>query len=234
MALKAVIFDAYGTLFDVYAIGTTAEALFPGRGAQIADLWRDKQLEYTRLRTMCHRYISFWDVTADALRYTGKKLDLDLSDAQFAALMDQYARLTAFADNRDTLNALKTLGLPLALLSNGNLAMIKAALAAADLTMAFDHILSADQVKAFKTAPQTYQLGPDAFGCSAEEILFVSSNGWDICGATWFGYTTYWVNRAANPPEELGVSPHGEGRSLLALPAFVRAHLPSFPSSTET
>jgi 2-haloacid dehalogenase len=116
------------------------------------------------------------------------------------------------------------LGLPLAILSNGNPEMLNTAVEAAGFTGLFKHVLSADSTGKFKTAPETYQLAPDAFGCQARDILFVSSNGWDACGATWFGYTTFWVNRAGNPAEKLGVTPHAEGRTLMAVVAFAAAN----------
>jgi 2-haloacid dehalogenase len=226
MSIQAIAFDAYGTLFDVYSIGALADKLFPGQGARLAELWRDKQIEYTRLRTLCSMYKPFWEVTQDALVFACRKLNLDLTlDAQ-SALMGQYARLQAFPENLDVLRHLQQRGLKLAILSNGNPQMLEAAVQAAGMQDVFNHILSVDAVKKFKTAPEAYQLGPDVFGLPARNILFVSSNGWDVCGASWFGYTTFWVNRAAAPMEELGVTPHGEGRSLSDLIPFVESHLP--------
>jgi len=221
MSIQAIAFDAYGTLFDVYSISALAEKLFPGKGAALAELWRDKQIEYTKLRTMCSMYKPFWEVTQDALVFSCKKLKLDLSfDAQ-NALMGQYAQLQAFPENLGVLQQLQASGLKLAILSNGNSQMLEAVVKAAGMQGVFNHILSVDAVKKFKTAPEAYQLGPDVFGLSARNILFVSSNGWDVCGAAWFGYTTFWVNRNAAPMEELGVTPHGEGRTLTDLITFV-------------
>jgi 2-haloacid dehalogenase len=222
-AIKAVAFDAYGTLFDVYSIGRLAEELFPGSGARLAELWRDRQIEYTRIRTLSDRYADFWSVTGNALDFACERLGLDLTPAARDRLMAQYERLTAFPENRNLLQRLKSHGLPLAILSNGTAQMIASAVSAAGMDGLFDHILSVDQVKRFKTAPEAYQLGPDAFGCPAREILFVSSNGWDVCGATWFGYTTFWVNRAGAPPERLGIKPSAEGRSLSDVAAFLEA-----------
>jgi len=223
MSIQAIAFDAYGTLFDVYSIGALAEKLFPGKGAALAALWRDKQIEYTELRTMCAMYKPFWEVTQDALIFSCKKLQLDLSVDAHNALMGQYAKLPAFPENLDVLRQLKTLGLKMAILSNGNPQMLEAAVGAAGMEGLFNHILSVDAVKKYKTAPEAYQLAPDVFGLSARHILFVSSNGWDVCGATWFGYTTFWVNRNAAPFEELGVTPHGSGADMNDLLRFVRA-----------
>lgn len=225
MSIQAIAFDAYGTLFDVYSIGALAEKLFPSRGAALAELWRDKQIEYTRLRTMCSMYKPFWEVTQDALVFACKKLKLDLTfDAQ-NALMGQYAKLQAFPENLSVLQQLQKMGLKLAILSNGNPQMLDAVVKAAGMQGMFNHVLSVDAVKKFKTAPEAYQLGPDVFGLPAKKILFVSSNSWDICGAAWFGYTTFWVNRAAAPLDELGVAPYGEGRMLTDLLGFAEKNI---------
>jgi 2-haloacid dehalogenase len=222
-AIEAVVFDAYGTLFDVYSIGALAEQIFPGSGPALAELWRDRQIEYTRIRTLCDRYADFCSVTGDALDFACERLGLALTEAAREQLMSHYARLAPFPGNRDALLALRAQGIPLAILSNGSPDMLASAVAAAGMEGLFAHILSVDRVRRFKTAPEAYQMGPDAFGCPAASILFVSSNGWDICGATWFGYTTFWVNRAGAPPERLGISPTAEGRSLRDVADFVAA-----------
>jgi len=222
MPIQAIIFDAYGTLFDVYSIGALAERLFPGRGDALAALWRDKQIEYTRLRTMCSMYKPFWEVTQDALVFSCNKLDLDLTfDAQ-NTLMGQYAKLPPFPENLGVLRRLQAMELKLAILSNGNPQMLDAVVKAAGMQNIFNHILSVDAVKKFKTAPEAYQLGPDMFGLSAKNILFVSSNCWDACAATWFGYTTFWVNRANAPLEELGVKPDATGPDMAGLLEFIQ------------
>ena len=223
MSIQAIIFDAYGTLFDVYSIGATAEKLFPGRGEAIAALWRDKQIEYTRLRSMSSTYKPFWEVTQDALVFTFRKLGIDLSvDAQ-QSLMGQYAKLPAFPENKSVLQQLQQQGFKLAILTNANSQMLELAVKSAGLASYFDHLLSVESVRKFKTAPEAYQLGTDVFGLPAKHILFVSSNCWDVCGASWFGFTTFWANRANAPLEKLGVTPDGEGRSLEDLLMFVEA-----------
>lgn len=224
MTIQAIVFDAYGTLFDVYSIGALAEKLFPKSGATLAELWRTKQIEYSQLRTMCSTYKPFWEVTQDALIFSCKKLKLELSFEAQNALMGQYAKLQAFPENLAVLQQLKNRGLKLAILSNGNPQMLDAVVKAAGMVDVFNHILSVDAVRKFKTAPEAYQLAPDVFGLSARNILFVSSNCWDACGAAWFGYTTFWVNRNGAPLEELGVTPHAEGRSLTDLFDYVEKH----------
>jgi 2-haloacid dehalogenase len=219
--IKGVAFDAYGTLFDVYSIGVLADVCFPGQGAALATLWRDKQVEYTRLRTLCDRYADFWVVTGDALDFCCEQMGLPLTAAMRTRLLDQYAHLAPHPENPAALRAMAATGIPLSILSNGTRAMLETAVAAAGLQGLFAHILSADTVRKYKTAPEVYQLAPEALGCPPRETLFVSSNCWDVCGAAWFGYTTFWVNRAGRPLERLGVTPTATGRDLQAVAAFL-------------
>ncbi|MDR5805452.1 MULTISPECIES: haloacid dehalogenase type II [unclassified Caballeronia] len=225
---RAVIFDAYGTLFDVHSVVSVAEQLFPGKGEPLSQLWRQKQIEYTQLRTLADpsgsHYAPFWDITIDALRHAAARLGLAdaLTSAAEKRLMDEYACLSAFPD---TVTALKQwrerAGIPLAILSNGNPPMLDIAIKSAGMTGLFDHVLSVDAVRAYKPAAAAYELGTRAFGVAAREIVFVSSNGWDIAGATWFGYTTFWINRAGLPVEELGLAPRATGRGMAELIEFI-------------
>lgn len=214
MPIKAIAFDAYGTLFDVYSVGVLAEDLFPGKGAKLATIWRDKQIEYTRLRDMCGKYADFWQVTGDALDYACEVLSEPLTPEVRDRLMGAYAELHAFPENARQLQRLKDADIVLSILSNGTPWMLDQALKASGLSRYFDHVLSVDSVRRFKTAPEAYQMGPDTLHRSAKEILFVSSNCWDICGATWFGYRTIWLNRYGLPLDRLGVEPHRIGSSL--------------------
>lgn len=219
--IQAIVFDAYGTLFDVYSITRLAERYFPGKGQELARLWRGKQIEYSQLRTLCSTYKPFWEVTQDALVFACRQLQLELGFDAHNGLMGQYAKLEAFPENLDVLHSLRERQFKLAILSNGNPQMLEAVVAAAGMKDIFHHVLSVDVVRKFKTAPEAYQLGPDVLGLSPSNILFVSSNCWDVCGASWFGYTTFWVNRAQAPMEELGVKPTGEGSSLRDVLDFV-------------
>ncbi|MBI4755530.1 MAG: haloacid dehalogenase type II [Betaproteobacteria bacterium] len=220
--IRAVAFDAYGTLFDVYSVAALAEQLFPGKGGELAALWRQKQIEYTWLRTLSDRYKPFWDLTRDALEFSGRRLGLPLDAATADRLMNQYACLSPFPENLGALRELKALGVPLAILSNGNPPMLEVAVKSAGMDGLFDHLISADAVRRYKTTAEVYQLGPETFGLPAREILFVSSNGWDAAGATWFGYTTFWINRARQPEEVLDASPSRVGHSLVEVVEFVR------------
>ncbi|MFM0135622.1 haloacid dehalogenase type II [Caballeronia grimmiae] len=228
---RAVIFDAYGTLFDVHSVIAAAEQLFPGNGSALSQLWRQKQIEYTQLRTLADpsggRYVPFWNITIDALRHAAARLGLmhALTSAAEKRLMDEYACLSAFPDALPALDALRErFGLRLAILSNGNPPMLDIAVKSAGMTGLFDHVLSVDAVRAYKPDARAYDLGTRAFGiarAAAREIVFVSSNGWDVAGAAWFGYTTFWLNRAALPVENLGVVPDREGRDMSELVAFI-------------
>jgi len=219
----AVLFDAYGTLFDVYSVGLSAEQLFAGRGDALALLWRDKQIEYTRLCSMSGRYRPFWDLTRAALRFAALRLGLVLDRAAEDRLMNQYRHLSAFPENREVLQALKDRGIRAGILSNGDPEMLAVAVRSAGFQDLIDPVLSAHGVRRFKTDAAVYQLGPDALGLPARKILFVSSNGWDAIGATWFGYTTLWVNRAGAPLEQLDTEPSRIGSSLRDVLSFFPA-----------
>ena len=214
VAPRAVLFDAYGTLFDVYSVGLLAEQLFPGQGERLALLWRDKQIDYTRLLTLSGRYQPFWAVTRAGLRYAAERLGLALDGATEERLMNQYRHLSAFPENREVLATLKQRGIPAGILSNGDPEMLAVAVKSAGLVELLAPLLSVHEVKRFKTDPAAYALGPQSLKLPAREILFVSSNGWDAIGATWFGYTTLWVNRAGLPLEQLDTPPSRIGSSL--------------------
>jgi 2-haloacid dehalogenase len=226
MKIQAVLFDAYGTLLDVHSVASLAEQLYPGCGERLSVLWRDKQIEYTRLVSMSGRpgdaaesvgsafYKPFWDITRAGLRYAAQRLGLALTSEAEDRLMNQYRALSAFPDVREVLGQLKGLGITTGILSNGDPAMLGVAVKSAGIEALLDHVISVEPVRAFKTDPRAYGLGPATLGLAAKQILFVSSNGWDAIGATWFGYTTLWVNRGDLPLDPLGTSPTHTGRSL--------------------
>jgi 2-haloacid dehalogenase len=222
MKIRAVLFDAYGTLFDVHSVALRAEQLFPGQGAALSQLWRDKQIEYSRLVTASgaseaergSAYQPFWDLTRAALRWAALKLALDLTDAAEAALMNEYRHLSAYPENAEVLQALHARGVPAGILSNGDPEMLAVAVKSAGFAPWLAHVISVEPARRFKTDPAAYALGPAALGLPAREILFVSSNAWDALGATWFGLRTLWVNRSGAPPEQIGPPPTHTGRSL--------------------
>jgi 2-haloacid dehalogenase len=224
LPIRAVVFDAYGTLFDVYSIGALAEKLYPGQGAALSVLWRDKQIEYTRLISLSdpnpqgsRHYQSFWDITRASLRYALARLGLVHTHANEDALMAQYAKLSAFPENLGVLQALRQRGVATAILSNGSPEMMQSAVHSAGMSELLDAVLSVDSLRQFKTTPTSYQMVQDHFGFAPADVLFVSSNAWDALGATWFGFQTLWVNRQGLPPEAIGPAPHHTGHDLTAV-----------------
>ena len=220
--IKAVVFDAYGTLFDVYAISALAERLYPSHGTSISKLWRDQQIEYTRLISLSdphnpagsRHYLPFWELTRLSLRYSLARLKLELTTENEDTLMGQYAHLTAFPENLAVLEVLKAKGLATAILSNGNPDMLDSVVTSAGMKSLLDHVISVDEIKQFKTSPSSYALVTQYFPVQNEEILFVSSNAWDALGATWHGFQTLWVNRQGLPHETLGPKPSFTGADL--------------------
>jgi 2-haloacid dehalogenase len=220
---RAVLFDAYGTLFDVYSVGLLAEQLFPGQGARLATVWRDKQIEYTRLVTTSDHgahYQPFWTLTQNALAFAIKLIepaarsDWPAFEARAAQLMNQYRRLSAFPENREVLQALRERGIATGILSNGEPEMLGIAIRSAGLDGLLDHVISVDGIRKYKTHPDAYALGEAATGLPRGQIVFVSSNAWDALAATWFGYRTLWVNRQNLPFEELGTQPTRTAQNL--------------------
>jgi 2-haloacid dehalogenase len=211
---KAVVFDAYGTLFDVHSVASLGEQLFPGKGDALSQLWRQKQLEYSWLRAMSGKYKPFWEITEDALAFSAQKLELGMTEQQQSQLMNQYSSLSAFPENIDALKAMKAAGLKLGILTNGNIDMIAVSVRSSGMNGLFDHVLSSETVETFKTTNPIYDLAPKAFGCAANEILFVSSNCWDAIGSRWYGFTSFWINRAGAPLDVLDTEPNYTGQLL--------------------
>ena len=218
---KLVAFDAYGTLFDVYSMGQLAEELFPGHGQAFALMWRDRQIEYTRLVTMSDPdpngskyYLPFWELTIRSLRYVCKRMNLNLSSDYETRLMDQYAKLTSFNDSLNLLKHIKEKGVSTAILSNGSREMLDTVVESNGLKPYLDKVVTIEDIRLFKTAPQAYELLLKAFPVKKEEILFVSSNAWDALAAKWYGFDVFWVNRLGHPLEEIGNRPDYEGNAL--------------------
>ena len=201
MTHDALVFDAYGTLFDVHSVIRRCEECWPGKGMLLSQTWRAKQLEYTWQRSLMQRYAPFSTVTRDALRYACEALDLPLKDEQIESLMAEYLCLATFPDVPDALQ--KLAGTKRAILSNGSPDMLLPLVAQSGLSL--DAALSVDEVKVFKPAPQVYQLAVDRL--ETRNIGFVSSNCWDALGAKSFGFSVYWINRTGAPVDRLGFQP---------------------------
>lgn len=218
---RLIAFDAYGTLFDVYSMGELAEELFPGQGQAFALMWRDRQIDYTRLVTMSDPsvngskyYLPFWELTIRSLRYVCKRMNLNLTSEYEKRLMDQYAKLTSFDDSLTVLKATKEKGISTAILSNGSREMLTTVVDSNGLKPYLDKVVTVEDVRLFKTAPQVYDLLLKEFPIKKEEVLFVSSNAWDALAAKWYGFDVLWVNRLGHPFEEIGENPNYEGTSL--------------------
>ncbi len=228
--IKVVAFDAYGTVFDVYSMAKLAEAIFPGHGQAFSVMWRDRQIEYTRLVSMAdpsptgsRYYTSFWDLTIASLEYTCERLRLHLTPQAKHDLLDAYAQLETFSDVEGTLRQLKSQGIQTAILSNGSKEMLHTVVDKNHLTDLFDQLISVDDVRHFKVMPAAYQLLLNQFACQTDEILFVSCNAWDVVGAGWFGLTTYWVNRFALPFEKIGLPPNYQSPDLKHLMTVIKS-----------
>jgi 2-haloacid dehalogenase len=207
--IRALVFDAYGTLFDVHSIAATCERLFPGKGAILSQAWRVKQLEYTWLRNSMQRHVDFNQVTQDALRVACEALLLSYTDAVLDELNHAYRTLQPFTDARPAIEALRaaTNKPKLAILSNGAPDMLNAVVKHNGFDSLLDEVLSVEEVGVFKPDPRVYQLAVDRLGITKNEIGFVSSNGWDAAGAKAFGFDVFWINRGGAPFERLGVMP---------------------------
>jgi 2-haloacid dehalogenase len=217
--IKACVFDAYGTLFDVHSAVARLRARVGERADALSQLWRAKQLEYTWLRALMGRHAGFWQVTGDALGHALARTGVD--PALREPLMRAYRALDAYPEVPDTLRQLRKGELTIALLSNGEPGMLAAGAQSAGIDGLLDAILSVEEVGIFKPHPKVYQLAVDRLAVRPDQIAFQSSNAWDVCGAATFGLRAVWVNRLGMPPERLpGVAEH-ELRDLSGLPALL-------------
>jgi 2-haloacid dehalogenase len=242
MTIKAFVFDAYGTLYDTHSVAAVTEAAFPGYGAYITQVWRQKQLEYSWLRTVMGQWQDFRAATRDSFRYTIDTLGLTADDAVLERVIDAYDHLTPYPEAQAALQALK--GYRLAILSNGAQPMLDALVRNSPLNGLLDAVISVDPKRVFKPHPHAYQLIEETLGVSPAEVVFVSSNGFDIAGAASFGLRVVRIERvtpaalraelASGAPigpaamykalrtqeERLGFKPEAVVRSLTELPGL--------------
>lgn len=218
--IRACVFDAYGTLFDFGSAAAACKDVLGDRTAAVTTLWRDKQLQYTWLRTAQDRYADFWQVTADALDYTLDALDIT-EPGLHDRLMGLYLQLQTFPEVPETLRRLRAKGVRTAILSNGSPRMLDAVVAHNGLGDLLDAVLSVDAVGVFKTHPKTYQMAVDRLGVPATAISFQSSNAWDAYAASAFGMRVVWCNRYGQRPERLPGRPDVELRALTPLPDLI-------------
>jgi len=246
MTIKAVVFDAYGTLYDIQSVAAVTEEAFPGYGEIITQIWRIKQLEYTWLRSLMRRYEDFSVVTRDSLAYTLRVLGLEHDSGVFERIMDKYLHLDLYPDARSALAAMRDR--KLAILSNGSPGMLNALVRNSGLDRVLDATISIDPQKIFKPAPEAYTLIESVLGVPAAEAMFVSSNPWDACGAKAFGLNVAWIERVTpqamalsciksdsvapltmfkairTQMDELGLEPDYRIHALAELPGLVAAH----------
>jgi len=213
MAIDVLLYDAYGTLWDVHSVMQRCEACWPGKGVQVSQLWRTKQLEATWLRSLMGRYVPFSTVTREALESACESMGLILDESQKHGLMAEYLTLATFPDVADAL--MRKVAGRTGILSNGSPDMLEPLVKHSGLK--FDAVLSVDEVKVFKPAPRVYQLAVDRLGVPKERIGFVTSNFWDAAGAKSFGFTVYWINRGGVAAERLGFQPDRILKSLAGL-----------------
>lgn len=218
--IQAVAFDGF-TVFDPRPVAAVAELLFPGRGADLMTAWRTRQFEYTWLRTLMNRYVDFWQVSDEALTYAAHQVSVELTENKRKQILDAFLATKAWPDALPALKRMKARGLQLSFLANLTNAMLDKWIDNAGLQGIFGPHLSTDAVQAFKPDPRAYQMGVSHFGCSRSSIIFAAFGGWDAAGAKAFGYPTFWVNRARQPIEELGLIPDGQGDTLDDLDAFL-------------
>lgn len=219
--IKAIAFDAFPIL-DPRPVFALAERLFPGKGAELSNLWRTKQFEYQWLRALSGQYVDFWQATEDSLAYAAESLSLGLTLEKRNQLMQAYLNLNAWPDAPAALKSLRGAGIRLAFLSNATPKILDAGIKHSGFDGIFEHVLSTDKIRTYKPDPRAYQMAVDAFGLAKEEILFAAFAGWDAAGAKSFGYPTFWVNRLNLPQERLGVIPDATGKSLADLVGFVK------------
>lgn len=218
--IKAIAFDAF-PIFDPRPISILAESLFPNNGTALINAWRIRQFEYQWLRSMAGQYRDFIYATNDSLTFAANQLKLELTADKRSKLMSAWSELKVWPDAVEALGKLKAAGYRMIFLSNMTAKMLNDGLENAKLKEMFEAVISTDQIKAYKPEPRAYKLGVDRLKLKKEEILFVAFAGWDVAGAKWFGYPTYWVNRLGSPAEELGVTADFEGKDLADLTKFL-------------
>lgn len=220
------IFDAYGTLFDVTSatriVANEEEySSFLNHSVKVSNSWRIKQLEYSWLRNIMHEYIDFWQITKDALDFALEENQIK-NEKLRQRLLDVYWNLSAYPEAHDVLTTLKANNIQTGILSNGSKQMLNSAVVSANLKNYLDKIISIDGIEIYKPDPKVYQMVLDQFNCKIEEVLFISSNGWDIAGASKFGFTTLWVNRNLIPKDRLTFMPNKITNNLSTIPNILK------------
>jgi 2-haloacid dehalogenase len=223
--IKSVVFDLYGTLYDVHSVAATCDEFFPGRGLEISKVWRQKQLEYTWLRSLMGLYVNFEQATEDAIRFACAELNLSLTSELQERMCNAYLRISPYPDTADALRALNEAEVPLAILSNGSRRSIQQVVNNSGLNWAFDQLISVEELAVFKPHPSVYSLAEQRMNLRRENILFVSSNAWDASAAKHFGFPTCWINRKNGAFDELGSTPTHTVSNLSVMAEWVLGQL---------
>lgn len=221
--IKAIAFDAF-PIFDPRPIFKKVNQLFPEKGEQLTTIWRIKQFDYQWLRVMGNKYRNFWDVTLNALDYAATACGIELAENDKNIIMSEFKMITTWPDVTHSLRLLKNGNLKLCFISNMTKEMLNWGLQNSGAQEFFDDVISTDEIKTYKPSPAAYKLGTDVLRLKKEEILFVAFAGWDVAGAKWFGYPTYWVNRFNLPMERLDAEPGGVGNDLTDLVEFIASY----------
>jgi 2-haloacid dehalogenase len=221
--IKAIAFDGF-PIFDPRPIFSLAETLYPGKGKDLSQAWRTRQFEYQWLRALSGQYVDFWQATEDGLSFAVKQLKLEPSQEKMQRLMDAYLNLKPWPDVIPALRSLRSSNIRLVFLSNLTPNMLTTNMRNSGLEDFFEHAISTDRIKTYKPDPRAYQLGVDTLQLKREEIAFAAFAGWDAAGAKWFGYPTFWVNRAGFDAEKLGVTPDGTGKGMEQLVQFIKSY----------
>ena len=220
--IKAIGFDAF-TIFNPFSVDAVIEEDFAGKGTQLANAWRTRAFEYCWQRTLNQTYVDFWHVLDDALTFAFEAAKTELKTDLRVKLMDAFLQVKPWPDSVEALQSMRKAGIRLAYVSNLTLKMLNTISENADIAGYFEHMLSTDRVKAYKSDPRAYKMAEDAFGLPRKSIVFAAFGGWDAAGAKSFGLNTFWVNRAGVPMEKLGVKPDATGTTLTELAKYVGA-----------
>lgn len=219
--IKAIVFDGF-PIFDPRPIFQKVRDLFPESAPQLNEIWSSKQFSYQWLRVAGNKYKNFWDLTEDAFVFAATACGVHLREDDVRSIMNEYNMINVWPDVIPALQQLRSMGLKTCILSNMTARMLSAGIHNSNTDRLFDHILSTDQKQTFKPSPAAYQMAVDTLELRKEEILFVAFAGWDMAGAKWFGYPTFWVNRLNSSPERLDAEPDGAGKDLNDLLEFVK------------
>lgn len=207
-SIRAFVFDAYGTLFDVYSVVKKCNDMFPDKGDELSVIWREKQVEYSFLRQLMGKYATFFEITKEALQYACEKVGVELSKEHEEELLNDYLKLDVFPEVKEVLQQLQENKCKVAIFSNGSSDMLDPLVKHAQLDKLIPHVISVDAIKQYKPTPASYNLVLEELGVKREEVLFMSSNTWDIAGATSFGFNTVRINRKSVIMDKLGVQPN--------------------------